>query len=172
MVSHSRLANVCMDTCVFVNFAIIRRVDLFSRISEFLFHVHQEVINEVTVAAQRQLLNEMLENGGLKKTELREVSELTHFAEYSKTFGKGESACLALAVCRRWVIATDESKDRRLKREIEASKIQIINTPGLLLTAIQRGVLTIGDADAIKEELERNRFKMNFRSFRELMGGS
>jgi hypothetical protein len=37
-----------MDTCVFVNFAIVGRVDVIAKISGFLFHVPQEVVDEVT----------------------------------------------------------------------------------------------------------------------------
>jgi len=146
-----------MDTCVFVNFAIVGRVDLIVQISGFSFHVPQEVVDEVTIAAQRQLLDQVLASGDLKKTEVHEVSELARFAEYSQRFGRGESACLAIAACRGWVFATDESKDKRLKKEIEASKVRIVNTPGLLLKAIQNGVLSVNEADAIKGELEKNR---------------
>ena len=171
MTTPSSSTDVCVDTCVLVNFAIVGRLDLIVQIKEFLFHVPQEVVDEVTVTAQRQLLDEILANGGLKKTEVREVSELARFAEYSQRFGKGESACLAIAGCRGWVFATDESKDKRLKKEIEVSKVRIINTPGLLLKAIQEGLVNVGQADAIKSELERNRFKMDFGSFQEIAGG-
>jgi predicted nucleic acid-binding protein len=160
-----------MDTCVFVNFAIVGRVDLIVQISGFSFHVPQEVVDEVTIAAQRQILDQVLATGDLKKTEVHEVSELARFAEYSQRFGRGESACLAIAACRGWVFATDESKDKRLKKEIEASKVRIVNTPGLLLKAIQNGVLSVNEADAVKAELEKNRFKMDFGSFQEVVGG-
>jgi len=172
MTTPSSSTDVCVDTCVLVNFAIVGRLDLIVQIKGLLFHVPQEVVDEVTVAAQRQVLDEMLANGGLKKTEVREVSELARFAEYSQRFGRGESACLAIAACRGWVFATDESKDKRLKKEIEASKVRIINTPGLILKAIHEGLLNVGQADAIKSELEKNRFKMDFGSFQEFAGGS
>lgn len=171
MTTPSTSTDVCVDTCVLVNFAIVGRIDLIVRIEEFTFHVPQEVADEVTVAAQRQLLDEALASGGLKKTELRDVPELARFAECSQRFGRGESACLAIAACRGWVFATDESKDKRLKKEIEASKVRIINTPGLFLKAIQYGALSVSEADALKAVLEQNRFKMNFGSFQEFVGG-
>lgn len=171
MTTPSTSTDVCVDTCVLVNFAIVGRIDLIVQIKEFMFHAPQEVVDEVTVAAQRQLLDAALASGALKKTELRDVLELTRFAEYSQRFGRGESACLAIAACRGWVFATDESKDKRLKKEIEASKVRIINTPGLLLKAIQNGVLSVSEADAIKAVLEENRFRMDFGSFQEFVGG-
>jgi predicted nucleic acid-binding protein len=90
-------------------------------------------------------------------------------ADYVERFGKGESACLAVAVHRHWIIATDETKDRRLSREIAASGIKLINTPGILLKAIRSGLLSIQAADSIKAELEVKRFKMSFGSFQELV---
>src|SRR4029077_6410364 len=133
----SSAADVCVDTCVCVNFAIVARLELMVQIVVFTFHVPQEVVDEVTVKSQKEKLEEVLSSGGFKKTSLQDVVELQHFARYSQRFGKGESACLAIAACRGWVLATDEMKDKRLKREIEASKVRVINTPGLLVKAIQ-----------------------------------
>jgi predicted nucleic acid-binding protein len=171
MVTPSRTADVCVDTCVFVNFAIVARVELMVQIVGFTFHVPQEVVDEVTVKAQKQKLEEVLSSGGLRKTSLHDVVELEHFARYSQRFGKGESACLAIAVCRGWVLATDEMKDKRLKKEIATLGVRIVNTPGLLVKAIQQGLLSIDNADSIKAELEKNRFKMDFHSFQQFAGG-
>jgi len=117
-----------MDTCVFVNFAIVGRVDLIVQISGFSFHVPQEVVDEVTIAAQRQLLDQVLASGDLKKTEVHEVSELARFAEYSQRFGRGESACLAIAACRGWVFATDESKDKSGSRRRSKHRKSVSST--------------------------------------------
>src|SRR6266576_3738860 len=46
---------------------------------------------------------------------------------------------------------------------------KLINTPGILLKAIRQGSLYVQAADLIKVELEANRFKMSFKSFRELV---
>ncbi len=45
------------------------------------------------------------------------------------------------------------------------------NTPCILLKAIRAGILSTWAADLIKAELEKNRFKMNFNSFQEFLGG-
>jgi predicted nucleic acid-binding protein len=166
-----RSSDVCVDTCVFVNFAIVGRVEVMVRISDFTFHVPQEVADEVIVDAQKQKLEEMLGSGGLKRAHLQSIGELEQFARHSQRFGKGESACLAIAGCRRWVFATDETKDKRLKKEIAAAGVRIVNTPGLLLKAIHQGLLTVGEADSIKAALEKNRFKMDFDSFQEFARG-
>jgi len=171
MATPSRSTEVCVDTCVFVNFAIVGRVELMVQLYDLEFYVPDEVAGEVTLEAQRRKLNEMFSSGGLKKISLADITELDRFAHYSQRFGKGESACLAIAVCRGWIIATDERKDKRLRQEIAAAGIRIVNTPGLLLKAIKQGLLSVGEADEIKAELEKNRFKMDFRSFQEILEG-
>ena len=83
--------------------------------------------------------------------------------------GKRESACIALAERRGWVLATDDSKGAKWKKVIAAPGIQILNTPGIILLAIRKGVLTIQQADEIKDALEKNKFKMGFNSLGELV---
>ena len=44
-----------------------------------------------------------------------------------------------------------------------------MTTPGLLVLAIRAGVMSVEEADDAKAILERNRFRMGFRSFREVI---
>jgi hypothetical protein len=74
-----------------------------------------------------------------------------------------------LAEKRSWVLGTDDSKGAKWKKVISAPGIQILNTPGIILLAIRMGVLTIQQADEIKDILERNRFHMGFASFGDLV---
>jgi len=46
---------------------------------------------------------------------------------------------------------------------------RLLTTPAILLRCIRAGVLTVADADAIKAELERHRFRMAFTSFAHLI---
>jgi predicted nucleic acid-binding protein len=169
MVAPSKPLDVCVDACVLINLAIVGRVDLLGQVHDMAFHVPQEVLDEITVDEQKREIEAAVASDDLKLARIEAVEELQAFAEYAGQFGKGESACLAIATCRKWVIATDETKDRRLAREISASGIQVINTPGVLLKAIRQGVLTVQTADGIKTELEKNRFRMNFGSFGDLL---
>jgi predicted nucleic acid-binding protein len=134
-----------------------------------IFHAPQEVLNEVSEPGQMRKVDEAIENVVLRRLKIVAVEELESVAEYVEQFGKGESACLAVAIHRHWVVATDETKDRRLSREITSRGIKLINTPGILLKAIRQGSLSVQAADLIKAELEANRFKMCFKSFQELV---
>jgi predicted nucleic acid-binding protein len=169
MADQPKLLEVCTDTCVLINLAHVSRLDLLGQLQDMVFHAPQEVLNEVTDPGQMRKVEAAMENGALRSFKIAAVEELESVAEYVEQFGKGESACLAVAIHRHWVVATDETKDRRLSREIAAKRIQVINTPGILLKAIRQGVLSVQAADLIKEELEANRFKMSFKSFQELI---
>jgi len=83
--------------------------------------------------------------------------------------GKGEAACLAMAEARGWMIASDEKK--RFRREVTArlGLERLVTTAGLFVIAIRAGVISVEEADQAKEILERHRFRMAFRSFRELV---
>jgi|ERR1700746_1616959 len=169
MADQSKCLDVCTDTCVLINLAHVSRLDLLGQIEDMVFHAPQEVLNEVSEPGQMTKVEQAIERGVLHRLKIVAVEELESMAEYVEQFGKGESACLAVAIHRRWVVATDETKDRRLSREIASKGIKLINTPGILLKAIRQGHLTVQAADLIKAELETNRFKMSFGSFQELV---
>jgi len=44
-----------------------------------------------------------------------------------------------------------------------------LNTPGILLKAIKENILTVAQADTIKDALAQNRFVMHFASFQDLL---
>jgi predicted nucleic acid-binding protein len=106
--------DVCTDACVLINLAHVSRLDLLGQIQDMIFHAPQEVLNEVSEPGQMRKVEEALESGVLRRLKIVDVEELEAVAEYVEQFGKGESACLAVAIHRHWVVATDETKDRRL----------------------------------------------------------
>lgn len=97
-------------------------------------------------------------------------AELALYAELrGLRIGRGEASCLAMAIHRGWIVASDERRRfLRIARERQG-KHRLLNTPGLLLLAIRRKVISVNDADRIKSTLEERRFRMKFTSFRELL---
>lgn len=67
---------------------------------------------------------------------------------------------ILVAATRRWAIATDERG--RLRREIfeRLGEEYLLDTPGTLVAALRAGILTIPEAEAIRQELARHRFVM------------
>ena len=81
----------------------------------------------------------------------------------------GEAACIARAVRRGALVASDEKRAFRREAEARLGPGRVLNTPGLLLLGIRRGILTVDEADEMKQTLERLRFRMMFESCRELL---
>jgi len=126
-------------------------------------------MTEITYPDQIAELEEALDRRWIQETRLEAILELQIFARANEQLGSGESACIALAEARNWVLGTDDSKGAKWKKVISAPGIRILNTPGILLLAIRQKVLTVGEADQIKAVLEENRFRMGFSSFQDLV---
>ncbi|SRR6266478_379680 len=161
--------NVSTDTCILINLLRVHRLDLLGTVSPYVFFVPTEVLREITYPDQIAELKEALDRGWIQETRLEEVLELQIFTRANEQLGSGESACIALAEARNWVLGTDDSKGTKWKRVISAPGIRILNTPGILLLAIRQKVLTVQQADEIKTVLEENRFRMGFNSFQDLV---
>ncbi len=86
--------DVCVDTCVLINFAIVGRVGLLAQIPDLVFHVPPEVLSEITVAEQRTQVEGVVASGGLKMARIEAVEELQAFSEYVEQFGKGRVPAL------------------------------------------------------------------------------
>ncbi|RMF20768.1 MAG: hypothetical protein D6760_10835 [Deltaproteobacteria bacterium] len=163
---------VVTDTSVLINLIHVNRLDLLGSLRDHEFLVPREVIDEVEYPSQREILQAGLDNGYVREAPPMDPQELSTFANLKWELGRGESACLAMAQHRSWHVACDERRAfRRIAEERLGNLNRILNTPTILRLAIQNGILTVTDADAIKQELEqRHRFKMkDFSSFEELL---
>jgi predicted nucleic acid-binding protein len=161
--------NVSTDACILINLLRAHRLDLLGAVPPYVFCVPTEALGEITHPDQQARLQEALDRGWIQETRMEAIEELQIFTQANEQLGSGESACLALAQTRTWILGTDDSKGVKWRKVISASGIQVLNTPGILLLAIRQGVLTIDQADEIKALLEANRFRMGFASFRDLM---
>ena len=160
---------VVTDANVLINLIHAGRLHLLGALTAFKFVVPDHVIAEITRSAQRQALEIALTRGALSKRSITGPRELATYAELRRIMGSGEAACLAMAEARGWLIASDEK--RRLRREVIAwlGEGRLVTTAGLFVIAIRAGVISVKEADQIKEILQRHRFRMAFRSFRDLL---
>jgi predicted nucleic acid-binding protein len=161
--------NVATDTCIVINLLRVNRLDLLGALGPYVFHVPREVVEEIEYPDQQQAVQMAIQQGWIHQTRLEDPLELQTFVRATAQLGKGESACIALAETRNWVLGTDDSKGAKWKKVISVPGIQILNTPGIILLAIRKGAITIQQADEIKKTLEENRFRMGFSSFQDLV---
>jgi predicted nucleic acid-binding protein len=160
---------VLTDACVLINLALAGRLALFGAFPDFELSAPEEVLAEILRPRERRAVEEALEAGLLRRVSLTEPEALATFADLLQFMGRGEAACLALATRCGALVASDEK--RRFLREAQQrlGPGRVLNTPGLFLLAIRRGVMTVDEADEAKAVLEGHRFRMSFASFRELV---
>lgn len=110
------------DTCVLINLIHVARLPLLGRLPGYEFVIPNHVYEEVTDPKQRQALDEALDRGGVKKESLTDLTSVELYASLRASLGSGEAACLALAVTRGWMIASDER--RLFRREAVARTVE------------------------------------------------
>jgi predicted nucleic acid-binding protein len=160
---------VFTDASVLINFTLAGCLDVLGSLGLDI-RVPEEVVAEIVRPSERFQLDEAFTAGWIQKVELTDPEALMLYADLRQGLGAGESACLALAAGCGGMVACDEK--RLFLREACRclGNGRVLNTPGLLLLAIRRGLLSIREADEVKLLLERHRFRMTFGSFQDLVG--
>lgn len=143
--SDARRRIVAVDSNVLINLIHLDRLDLLKSLPGYEFVVPDIVVAEITAKEQAQRLSKALDRGELRMEPVVEL-ERDVFAELAQVMGKGEAACIAMAEMRGWLVATDEKR-----RVLRAARERL------------------GEGKSL---LERNRFKMKFGSFAELVESS
>lgn len=161
---------VVIDTNVLINLIHVNYLDLLGALPGYEFVAPDEVINEITVRRQKTRLRKALSQGIIRKHSVQDIDALRVFVELRSVMDRGEAACLALASSKGWLLASDEKRVvcREARRRLGAGRL--MTTPGLFVLAIRSRVMTVDEADAAKAVLERHRFRMKFKSFREIIG--
>jgi predicted nucleic acid-binding protein len=164
-----RVRVVVTDTNILINLIHVGLLELLAKLSPYSFVVPEEVVNEVTDSDQAQALQGAISSGVVDVIQLTDPAELAIYAGLLNILGSGEAACLSLAECRQWLIASDEKKKFRREAVTRLGSGRMLNTPGILALAIRAGILTVEDADQAKAVLEQHRFIMSFASFRDIL---
>jgi predicted nucleic acid-binding protein len=160
---------VATDTNVLINLVHINRMDLLGKLPPYSFVVPEQVTKEVKDPAQAAAVRTAIVTTLLDEVQLTRLPELQLYAQLVRTLGIGESACLTLAECRGWLIASDERKTFYREAVRRLGEGRILNTAGILIRAITLDMITLEEADDAKAILERNRFRMKFASFRDVI---
>ncbi|MBZ0161014.1 hypothetical protein [Candidatus Methylomirabilis sp.] len=137
------------------------RMDILHQLRGYAFRIPNHVVAEVEYEDQKKRLHDAFAEGTLSEIEITDIAEIALYAELRRVLGDGESACLAVAATRRWVMAGDEKG--RLRREVmeRLGEGYLLNTPGAIVEALRAGILTVSEAEEIRMELARRRFVMS-----------
>jgi predicted nucleic acid-binding protein len=160
---------IVADTSILINLTHTGHVCLLGKLPGFRFVVPDEVIAEISRPEQAVLIEEALRSGVIQRESIASPDELAVFADLTQVLGPGESACLALAETRGWLVACDEKRVflREAKERIGLNRL--VNTPGIYVLCIRAGLVTVEEADQAKATLESHRYRMAFDSFRSLV---
>lgn len=160
---------VVVDASVLINLIHLERLDLLAKLEGFEFAVPEQAKAEVSDPAQAAGLSRAIEAGWLRNETSTETKEIALYAELVAVMGRGEAACLAMAEGRGWLVGCDEGGRFRREALARVGQDRLVNTPGLFVLAIRRGLLTVEQADRIKDLLAQQRYVMPFASFRDLL---
>lgn len=163
------LCVVITDTSLLINLAHTGHLPLLGQTPPYRFVVPEEVIKEVTDDSQRNALATALEGGILKRVTIETTAELELYGELLQILGSGESACLALALARGWIVACDEKRVFLREARERLGDGRLLNTVGLYVTWVRSQLLTVAEADDAKRILGARRFKMSFTSFADIV---
>ena len=163
---------VVVDANIVINLVHAGRLALLGTIPAYDFVVPEDVVAEIVDPAQREQLDRSIAEGRLCVETITDPDDLLQYAQFRRSLGKGEAACLVLAKRNGWLIASDEKGRFQREAITTLGTGRTVNTAGLFLVAIRAGVMSIEDADQAKSVLERHRFRLPFGSFRDLMSGS
>lgn len=163
-----------IDASVLLNFLKIDRVDLLGKHPTYRFIVVDMVKNEVTKRGQITRLDAAFLAGYLVADgppETISQDELATFADLtSRKLGNGDKAVIAAAYTRGLALAMDDNDAWKIGVAYTTS-IRREDTVSVVVALIKAGVLTVHEADSIKEDWDKNhRFKKpQFKSYGELL---
>lgn len=160
------------DTSVLVNFLRIDRMELL-RDLPCRFVVTDHAAGELTdfYPEQVERFNAALAAGYVEACTVTDEAALDIFGRLTGTtrLGVGESATIAHAMVTGAGVAIDDRRAINEARRI-AEGLVIVRTADLMVRMIQEAMLTVEEADAIKDDWAANhRFRIPVASFAEMM---
>ena len=110
---------VAADANILINFIHLQRLDLLGRLTEYEFVMPEEVRGEITDPNRHAALLGAIDAGILRLVVIEDVPTLRLFAELTG-LGRGEAACLSLAITQNRLIASDEKRTFRREAHLPA----------------------------------------------------
>lgn len=160
------------DTSVLVNFLRIDRMDLIRDVSpRFLVTEHAAAEISELCGEQVERFEVALASGCCELCRVEDDTALELFGLLTETtrLGIGESATIAHALAVGAGLAIDDRRATNEARRI-SDQLAILSTIDLVVLMIREGLLTVQQADIIKDDWANNhRFRLRFGSFAELL---
>ena len=160
---------IVADASVLINFIHAGQFALLAALPGYEWVIPEDVVAEITDPVQREQLERAIASQQLRVETISDPEDLVQYAELRRTLGRGEAACIVLAARHGWLVASDEKGKFQREATARLGDRRIVNTAGLLVSAIRAGLISLEAADAAKAVLERHRFRLPFASFRDIV---
>jgi len=139
------MMNVISNTTVISNFAAINQLELLRQLYGIVY-LPTEVYAEIKAGLEEgylfyhPLLDLIAANDWLCLVSLASKEELSYFRSFPNHLHQGETACLAIAKTRGWLLLTD---DKPARQEATRLGVAISGSLGCLVLAIERNVCSL-----------------------------
>lgn len=139
---------VILDNTVLTNFALVGRADLVIHLWPTTACTTPPVLDEFRSGVVSGLVP------GDAWADLTVITlseeEIALVASFSTRLGGGERSCLAAAVCRHGLLASDDLDARRIAQQ---QNVPLTGTIGILVLCLRRGYLSREEANGLLAEM-------------------
>jgi predicted nucleic acid-binding protein len=139
---------VVLDNTVLTNLAVVDRADLVKRLWPKAACTTPAILDEYRAGAVSGSVPADAWVDLAVVTMSEEETALT--ASFSTRLGAGERSCLAVAVCRGGLLASDDLDARRIARQ---QNVPLTGTVGILGLCVRRGYLSREEANGLLTEM-------------------
>ena len=162
------------NTTLLSNFAAVGRLDLL-RLGWISLYIPEQVYAEVQDGRLQgytfydhieREINPFSPDGWLQLTSLQTPEEFRLYGELLGNLHHGESACLSIAVQRKWIFLSDDHAARQAAAKLQ---VQVSGTLGVLLSLVKRGLLKREEGDLALQAMMQKGYYAPVRSLAELL---
>lgn len=159
---------VLLDACILINLFHGKCSELLGTLTEYDFRITTHVKDEITDSEQVKALDDLIKHGVVSTVSVTDDQTNLCIERLMRRLDAGEASCIAVAISTGWFIGTDDSLAIKIA-SAEMGSGKILTTPGLIEQAIRKGLISVDEADNVKERLEEHRFRMSFESFHDIV---
>jgi predicted nucleic acid-binding protein len=143
---------ILIDNTVLSNFARSGHLSLLRLYCNHQGVASQAVLSEFQVGIDQGLFIET-DLSWLNLTEIAHSQEIQLSENFQRDLGKGESECLAIAICRDYAFLTDDHQARLFGLR---EKIQISGSIGVLISLVTKSTISLPDGNLVLREFIDN----------------
>jgi predicted nucleic acid-binding protein len=155
-----------LDTTVLNNFIKIGRLSLLRQLFPASLRIATQVFDELKAGGLDGHIRQGVTEAWLRMVQPESGRESALYREYLRTLGSGESASLAIAICRSWALATD---DRAARAAAGAAGVDLTGSVGILIVAVRAGFITRQEGDQLLQEMRRHGYRFPLEGLESLL---